>query len=195
MRILVLIAICLLVNTISSSAEVKWSQGSIVLATGEVRQGEIAFQVSEIVLFRTKNELTVYPAHKIHSFYYFDKPENINRKFIALSSGNGKPSAFYEVVVWGEVKVIRKLKSSVLSNRKKSDNDDYFYFTYQQNSIVDLKDFRRKVYPNLISGNNHILNQINEQHLNPNDDSDAIKIIRLYNKLAYTETLIAGISF
>ena len=163
------------------------------MADGEVRQGELAFQVSEIILFRAVGEVAVFPANKVQSFRYYDQEENINRKFVSRTSSINRFASFYEVVVWGDVSVMRKLSHQIISNRKNSDKDDFDYFISFQNNLVPLKHFRNKIYPNLISSSNHMRVLINENHLNPNDKADAIQIIQLYNKATSVETMVAGI--
>lgn len=178
--------------SVIASDLVKWSKGIIVMADGEVRQGELAFQVSEIVLFRASGEVTVFTASKVRSFRYYDQLENINRKFVSRASSLGRTACFYEVVVLGEVSVIRKLSHHMISNRKNSDKDDYNYFICFQNNLIPLHHFRNKVYPSLTSSR-QIGRLIKDRHLNPNHKADAIQIIQLYNKATSAETLVAGI--
>ena len=172
---------------------VKWNQGVIVMPDGKVRQGELAFQVSEIVLFRVAGEVTVFPANKIRSFRYYDPEQNINRKFVSRTSSLKRTSSFYEVVVLGEVSVMRRFNQHVITSREKSDLDDYDYFVCLQENLVPLKQFRNKVYPNLLTSSSQIEMQIKANHLNPNRQGDAIQIIQLYNKATSAETLVAGI--
>ena len=177
---------------VMASDGVKWSKGIIVMADGEVRQGDLAFQVSEIVLFRTADEVTVFTANKVRSFRYYDHQEKINRKFVSRASSLGRTACFYEVVVLGEVSVMRKLSHHIISNRKNSDKDDYNYFICFQDNLIPLHHFRNKVYPSLTSSR-QIGRLIKDRHLNPNHKGDAIQIIQLYNKAASAETLVAGI--
>ncbi len=170
-----------------------WNEGVIVLANGQVKQGEVAFQVSEILLFRSVGELTVYTAHKLHSFRYFDAKANINRKFISFSSDNKRFKIFYEVVVVGKVSVLRKFKTNNINGQCNSDKDDFDYFVRFQNNAYNLNQFRNKVYPGLIStAGELILAQIKEKHLNPNFNADAIQIVELFNKIIASEQLVAG---
>jgi hypothetical protein len=97
------------------------------------------------------------------------------------------------VIVVGEVSVLRKLNHQILTNRKKSDIDDYDYFVCAQDNLVPLKQFRNKVYPNLLVSSHQIEIQIKAHHLNPNRKADAIQIIQLYNTATSAETLVAGI--
>ncbi|MEK6780610.1 MAG: hypothetical protein AABY93_02835 [Bacteroidota bacterium] len=192
MRILLLVVLISWGANVAASDLVKWSQGIIVMVDGEVRQGELAFQVSEIVLFRDAGVVTVFPANKVRSFRNYDQEENINRKFVSRASQTGRIASFYEIVVWGEVSVMRKLKSQVISNQENSDKDGYDYFICFQNNLVNLRHFRSKVYPNLISSSSQMEVLISCHHFNPNNKADAIQIIQFYNRVTYTETLVAG---
>ena len=177
---------------VSAADVVRWNQGVIVMSDGNVRQGELAYQMSEMVLFRTAGEVSVLPAYKIHSFRYYDARENVNRKFVSRRSLSGTMD-FYEMIVVGEVSVVRRFSHQVITNRKKSDIDDYDYFVCLQDNLVPLKQFRNKVYPNLLTSSHQMEIQIKTHHLNPNRKADAIQIIQLYNKATSVETLVAGI--
>lgn len=193
MRFLLFIAAIGFCTTTYASELLKWNAGVVVLDDGQLRQGELAFQVSEIVLFRTEGKVTVYTANKIHSFRYYDQEQDINRKFVSRASTFGRTAIFYEVVVVGEVSIIRKLKTQIIANRKISDKDDFDYFVLFQNNLFTLGQFRNKVYPGLIAKWGQIIDLIKQRHLNPNQKADAIQIIQLYNKVAFAETLVAGI--
>ncbi len=193
MRILLLLTAFGFCFTVDASESLEWNAGVLVTVDGEVQQGELAFQVSEIVLFRAAGEVTVYPANKVRSFRYFDQEENINRKYVSRPSAYGRNASFYEVIVVGEVSVMRLLKSKRITDRKKSDLDDYDYFVLFEGNLIILNQFRNKVYPELIARSGQIPFLIKEHHLNPNQKADAIRIVQLYNKVAYTETVVAGI--
>ncbi len=193
MKILLLLAAIGYFFTVDASESLEWNAGVLVTVDGEVEQGELAFQVSEIVLFRAAGEVTVYPANKVHSFRYYDRNENINRKFVARPANYTRIASFYEVIVVGEVSVMRLLKSQRITNRKKSDRDDYDYFVLFGDNLINLNQFRNKVYPDLVSSSERIVSLIKEQHLNPHQKADAIRIVQLYNKVFYRETIVAGI--
>lgn len=193
MRILLLLTAIGFCFSVYASGSLKWNAGILVTIDGQVQQGELAFQVSEIVLFRTAGEVTVYPANKVHSFRYYDQEENINRKYVSHLSAYGRNASFYEVIVVGEVNVMRLLKSQRITDRKKSDLDDYDYFVLLEENLINLKQFSNKVYPNLVYRSEQIPFLVKEQHLNPNQKADAIRIVQLYNKVSYAETVVAGI--
>lgn len=193
MRILLIIIAIGCWANVSASDLVKWNKGVLVTASGEVLQGELAFQISDLVLFKTAGEVTVFPAHKVRSFRYYDLEENINRKFVSRASSFDNHSVFYEVVVVGKAGVMRRLKSDMISHQKISDKDGYEYFVFFENDLVRLNQFRNKIYPNLVTSSSQVEMLIKEHHLNPNRKADAIQIIQLYNKATSAETLLAGI--
>ncbi len=184
--LLFLVAICFSASVVASDV-LKWNHGVIVMADGEVRQGELLFQVPELVLFRDNNEVSVMAAGKVQSFRYYDAEANINRKFISHSSG--RTAAFYEVVIWGEVSVIRKLKHQLISKRKKSDAADYDYFVSRQGSIIPLKRFGHNVYPDLVAKSQHLRKLVRERNLKTYDQADAIQIVQLYNRTTYNASM------
>ena len=193
MKILLFLTLIGLGFIANASEGLTWNEGVLVLTDGRVKQGAVAFQVSEIVLFRVNGEVTVYTANKIHSFRYFDAKANINRKFISLSSENIRVNTIYEVVVVGKVSVLRKFKTNNINGQRNSDKDDFDYFVRCQNYTYNLSQFRNKVYPNLISTAGELMSQIKEKHLNPNLDADAIQIVELFNKITESSQLVAGI--
>jgi len=190
----ILIGFLLLIGLVdyAGAFDLKWSQGVVVMVDGEVRQGEVVFQFAEIVLLRSEGEVNVLPANKVQSFRYYDQKENINRNFVSTQP-IGKPAAFYEIVVFGEVSVVRKFKPNVLYNKEHSDKNGFDYFVRIQNELVTLKHFRTKVYPTLIEHFHGLPFAISERRLNPNYAGDAIQIIQIYNKETSAETVLVGI--
>jgi hypothetical protein len=178
----------LIVCVVSLSAraeESKWFPGVIVLADGGlVMKGELALEdVLDVILFRGRNGLQVLPAHRIAEVRFYDHDSNINRHFISLlKSGPRRESNLYEVVLEGGVKVLRKRKGLLKKNR--SDRYDYRYFVAKEGQLVGLKQFRNKIYPDLIRANPEAIIAYQRSHkLNPNLASDAILLIGYFNDL------------
>jgi hypothetical protein len=89
----------------------------------------------------------ILPAHRVRSFRYFDVHNNINRQFISIRQDG--VYRFYEVVIFGEVKVVRRLKKGVLS-WEADEGHDYDFFCSFRNELVDLKKFKAAVVPHLV---------------------------------------------
>jgi hypothetical protein len=169
----------------------EWYRGSIVLSNEEVITGEVAIHAKQdVVLFRNEGMLTVYPAHKIQKVFFYDQRADINRKFVSLvSDGYGYHQfKIYEIVLYGEVTVLRKEK-------KFSDWDspkDFNYFILQNQKIVPIKYFKRKIFPSLIAKDQFaVVSFVNDEKLNPNSLADIIQIIAYYNKAEATQNSLA----
>lgn len=171
----------------------KWFAGSVVLETQEVLVGEIAIEKNhDLILFRKNKQVDVLPAHQIHSFQFYDERANLNRKFVSLRETNmvWKVHRLYEVVVPGDVIVLRKEKT--LATPKKSDADDFTYAVRYANEIVDLKSFRTKVFPAIVKDGGPLLSMFMlDNHLNPNNAANAIRIIKYYNQLKREDQALA----
>ncbi len=172
--------------------ETAWHEGSVVLKTKEVLVGEISIEPNyDLILHRVKGKVEVYPAHKIHSLYFYDEEANINRKFISLKeAGLFNHHQLLEIVLRGEISIYRKQKAC--TGNSPSDANDFCYYTYHHEQLIDLLKFRSQVYPQLIgSSGNRISIFINKNKLNPNSSADAIKIIEFYNRLEKDDQLLA----
>ena len=169
-----------------------WYEGSLVLKTNEVVVGKLSVHpVHDIVLCKTEDALMVYTADKVQSFYFFDVQSNLNRKFISFQE---KINAFtthalYEVVLSGEIKVLRKL----IADFADPDNhrDSYHYFVRLREEIISINKFRSKVYPHLISASGSLSRRINETGWNPNVHADIILIIDYYNREVRSKSILA----
>jgi hypothetical protein len=165
--------------------------GSIVLSNEEVITGEVAIHVKhDVVLFRGEGLVTVYPAHKIQKVFFYDKQADINRKFISVvSPGHGyRQAKIYEIVLYGEVMVVRK-------ERNFSDWDspkDFNYFILADQKILPIKHFSKKVFPSLIAKDQSVVTSLrNDEKLNPNSLADIIQIIAHYNKSVLAQNSLA----
>ena len=167
-----------------------WYTGAIVLQTQEVLTGILAIEPEHgIVLHRSGNQVNIYPAHRVQSLQYFDTKANINRKYISLSHGTWKRYHLYEVVVKGPVHVLRRPKQNI--SPIYSDADSFQYYIYTGSALVQLRAFRKQVYPALQrDGGVQFSMFVLEQNLNPNDAAHAIRIVQYYNSLVvHDETL------
>lgn len=176
------------------SEDLQWFQGSVVLENKDVVKGEIAYQPEfDVVLLRTADQLTVYNAHRINSFFYFDGKANVNRKFISIPFNTVAFTSFsiYEIVAYGETKVLRRLASDL--SDASNDIDGYRYFIYRDNVLTPMRQFGRKIYP-VLSRQNALLDvTIKNLGLNIYKDADVVRIVLLSNKLAKEQSLHASL--
>jgi len=175
-----------------SAQENTWHHGSVVLSSQEVRVGEICHQgMHDAILFRSNKQVSVLAAHKIQSVQYYDSQANINRKFISIRETNvvWRVHKLYEVVLQGEVSVLRKPKTR---STQLEDTEDHIYYVRYQGKVVDLKSFRSKVYPILTRNGGPMLSVYKfDHHLNPNSPAEAIRIIQYYNTLMKEDQSLA----
>jgi hypothetical protein len=164
-----------------------------VLSNSEVHTGRISLECDhDLVLFERNDSRTVFPAHKIKSVYFYDSETNINRRYISLKVAHGAGSQyyFYEIVLAGEIDVLRRKKSSAIS--KHVDPLDYNYFIYYNEKFVPLRKFKRKIFPRLQStADKRLAEFISARRLNLHLPKNAIQIIEYYNSVANNSESIA----
>lgn len=170
-----------------------WFEGSLVLSNCEVLVGDIALQPQyDLILFQSGSSRMVYPAFRLKSLSVFDKEANINRRFVSRQERTNARTSFhlYEVVISGQVEVLRRMKDNSLSERYAELN--FNYFVKHNDSLVPLKKFGRKVFPELISSSEGKLNEyVNAHNLQKYNMSNALQIIGYYNRLIKSQETLA----
>lgn len=183
----------LLLFTIESNAQsLKWHEGAIVLASGKVVIGNISIEpMHDLVLLKKEGNPTVYPAHKIRSLYFYDRDANINRRFIVHHERQAfvRHDLLYEVVLQGAITVVRRQQSRW---GHPSDATDFAYYCKQGDQLATLHKFSRKIYPELLNGDDKRLNGfIRENRLFAATDANLIRIIEYYNHLIADDEALA----
>jgi hypothetical protein len=194
-KILFSIAVFVVSYTNVFSAEsLSWYEGSLVLATSEVKQGKISIQPAyDLILFKSDDEFMVYPAHRVSSIFYYDQKANINRKFISLEQHHAFASKSYrlfEIVLMGDVRVLRRIVSAMADF--KDDARAYQYYLQHEEILLELHKFRSKLYPKLVSKSSILSNFIETNRLNPSDAADIIRIVEFYNKARNSMDVVAS---
>jgi hypothetical protein len=169
----------------------EWYTGAIVLQTQEVLTGAIGIEPEHgIVLHKQGDQVYIYPAHRVQSLHFFDSKANINRKYISLQHGTWRRCHLYEVVVKGSVTIVRREKRNI--SPVYSDADSFIYYIYTEGELVQLRSFRKQIYPALLqAGGVQFSMFVLEQHLNPNDDAHAIRMVQYYNALVLSDETLA----
>lgn len=173
--------------------DITWHKGSLVLKNTTVLTGAIAInQEYDLVLFKSNDGLTIYPANKVRSFQYYDESVNINRKFTSIQQ---KVSALtthrlYEIVLVGEISVLRELSSRLADEN--DHRDGYNYFVQFFGEHLKLHHFRSKVFPYLLKTCESLQRHIRKNRLNPNNRAHAILIIEFYNQEFRSTAVIAS---
>jgi hypothetical protein len=178
MRKLSFIVLFLLSLHVAAQNEL-WHGGAVVTIEDKVVTGEILFHPQFDLLVIRDNDITeVLPASRIKSFRFFDEAANINRKFASLAGTDYLfKNKIYEIVLLGEISVLRRAKSTFAVTA--SDADGYQYYFQHEGKISSLKKFRNILYPRM---KELLVNEEKQLRLNPNQMADAIRFIELYNR-------------
>jgi hypothetical protein len=175
------------------AADPMWHQGSLILKSEEVIAGEISYEKDhDVVLYRKGKELVVYPAHKIQSFYFYDDESKVNRKFISLQQTIGAFTThqLYELVIYGEVSIVRRERLIPYSIHHEV--IDYEYFIRKDDELLRLRKFKRHIYPQLLfTYEEKLMNFIHQNKLNLTRSSHVIRIVEYYNGLVSQEHTLA----
>ncbi|UII29578.1 hypothetical protein LVD17_14850 [Fulvivirga ulvae] len=176
----------------------KWYEGSVVTSENEVITGEFSINHEYHSLILKNGEgISVLPSHKVNSFRFYDRDFNINRKYLALTSVNGKLPVrrFYEIVEEGAIHVLRLKKStsspysfendSYTGNNRISLSDEaynYSYYLFFKMDLIPLERFGKQVRPLIEAEADHISLYIDKHKLNVNQPSAVIQLILYYNQ-------------
>ncbi len=175
MRKMFLVALNLLALHVAAQGDL-WYSGAVVTKENQVLAGDILFHPRyDLLVVRQNDQTSVMIAGKLKSFQFYDESINVNRKFISFSNA-ALENKIYEVVVSGEVMVLRREKNTTVEIP--SDEAGFNYYFLQNGSVRDLRKFRASLYPQLRS-----LLEVERKHLhlNPNEPADVIQMIELYN--------------
>lgn len=173
-----------------SAPDIHWFQGSIVTSsTRVVLTGEIALEENfDLILFKQQGQVQVLNAHRLESVFFYDSLLQMNRKFISVRDESllGSNFGLYEVVVTGEIKLIRHLKDYAAPSS--SLVDDYVYYIHNLEQLVLLQFFSERVYADLVvRGGEHLKQYEKINRLNPHHADDAVKLIIQFNKIMHEE--------
>lgn len=161
-----------------------WYPGTLTLKSQTVLKGEISVRIDyNVVVLRKGQDLMVYPAHKVQSAVVYDKEEGKNRNFTSLQFAVGAATAnnLYEIVVDGEISVLRKQR--VLWYSVHLDKPEEDYFVWKENQLVSLYYFTRKEFPKLVKASNGEMKSYIKSHkLKPNRQHDMMEILSYYNE-------------
>lgn len=176
-----ILIILLFASGFAEAREIVWHRGSVVLASKEVIVGDVARQSFELLLLKTSDgNVTVYPAHKVSSFRYYDEQENVNRVFVTMAN------KYYERVVRGKISVFRIQK--FFSQEIDEKHPQFFdFFIEEQKTVYSLKSFRNKFYDRIRDELD--VNLVSYDQLDPNTSHGALSLIILYNRSLESRTV------
>jgi hypothetical protein len=167
--------------------------GVVVNHRQEVILAKVAVETAfDAVIFRLNSDTaicSILPAHRVNSFRYFDSANNINRQFISLRYQGGY--RFFEVVIYGPVQVIRRLKSNV-SPLEANEGHDYDFFCRFGNELTEMKSFKSTVFPLLVQLHGKDLEDfISQNKLRLHDQVSIFSIVKKCNELCGRQRLVA----
>lgn len=174
-----------------STPDIRWFQGSIVTSnTREVLTGEIAIEEKfDLILFKQQGQVQVLNAHRLESVFFYDSLLQMNRTFISIKQDSSTVVnlGLYEVVVKGEVRVIRHLRDYASPSTSLVEN--YVYYILNREQLVLLQYFNERVYADLVIRGGEQLKQFEKiNRLNPYHAADAVKLIIEFNKIMRDES-------
>ncbi len=171
-------------------------EGTIVLETNEIVTGLFYFEEKMNLLYKRKQTgLEIFPIYKVKALYFYDARENINRRYIKLANDKSRsnfPNQLYEVVLAGELKVLRKRKTYDFPDKGESSEltkaeenaYNYHYFIQFNEDLVEMCDFSKKVLPHMRNQHPRELGLLlKEYDWNIHQASGAIRLIDEYNQL------------
>lgn len=178
------VVLLLVMTTFSySSFGEEWFQGSVVLKSKSVLRGEISVKHGyDVVFFRVSDQVSVIPAFKIAYLNIFDEQMEAYRRFVSLNIGvgAGKSFQFFELLVDGEVSILRRQLTLWYSLHL--DMTEYEYFVLYDQEIDRLHKFRKKIYPAMLAKSDGSLESfVEENRLSPKSLDDIIEMSAYYN--------------
>lgn len=144
--------------------------------------GQVAIR-HDAVLLRSANQVVVLPVRTVLSIRYYDSDANINRRFIVSydSSANRRIYTLYEVVVSGEVLVVRKPRYTGLVPHENRETN-FYYFVVTNGRLISFKQFKDKLLPELENSELSITEYRKVNKLDPRQPAGIIRIVQYYNR-------------
>ncbi len=150
MKILLSICLSALFGAADAQLTTPLHQGVIVDRDQQVIVSELALESAfDAVIYKTSASsytTSILPAHRVKSFRYYDAAKDINRQFVSIRKRG--LYQFYEVVIQGEVQVLRRLKKFALSWAA-DEGYDYDFFVSYNGELFPLAKFKSTVFRDL----------------------------------------------
>ena len=183
--------LCIVAAMAAEAGSIDWHEGVLVLKNKEVHVGQLTIQPAlNVILLQSDHGSAYYHFDQVDYLTFYDEVNKLSRKFLSVSFGEEiKPNyQLCEVVVAGQISVIRKPISTYVPAVE--DVGSYDYFTLENEHIERLTQFRRKVIPSMeaSSSKERLKLFMRENGLDPNRNSDAIRLIEYYNDGKVTST-------
>jgi hypothetical protein len=192
-QIFIFFTTCLVTAHNLYARDEQWFTGYVILKSQAKLHGKLLVRVDyNVVMFRQGDELVVYPAHKVESVTVYDQSLKHDRNFISIEEEVCVATLhqLYEVVLKGEVTVLRKER--VLWYTVHLDIPEEDYFVWNSHEMISLYRFKRKVFPGIVKASHGSMKSYMRRHkLNPNRVDDMIEILAHYNQQKLDESQFA----
>lgn len=188
------VVLLLIMTTFSfSSFGEEWFQGSVVLKSKSVLRGEISVKHGyDVVFFRVADQVSIIPAFKIAYLNLYDESVEAHRRFVSLNIGvgAGRSHQFFELLVDGEVSILRRQLTMWYSLHL--DMTEYDYYVLYDEEITPLHKFKKQVYPAMLKKSDGALESyVKANQLSPKSLDDIVDISAYYNLYVNTNFHIA----
>jgi hypothetical protein len=161
----------------------EWFEGSLVRSDNQVQVGNISLTTEhDLIILKQGEQRTVLPAHKLKSLYFYDAGKDVNRRYVSLKINDGVRSVYqlYEVVISGEIDILRRKKESAFSLDQ--DALDFNYYIYHDHELLPLRKFKRRIYNTLqLKSDDRIQYFMKTQGLGVELPVHIIRIVEYYN--------------
>jgi hypothetical protein len=177
-----------------------WFEGTIVFDDLQVLEGLVSYdEQREVICFKKHEQVQAFSAAQVRNFRFFDTEMRILRRFetkkIYQEQDNYISKAFFEIVLDGEIEVVRRAKKtrhSVDNNSRIKTHIEiaqdqirgYDYYIYFEGVVLELRNFKREILPLLMSTHrDEIAGYIKQHHINDGLLSHNIMLINYYNTI------------
>jgi hypothetical protein len=189
--LLVSIFFLIIAHSIVASTDDSWNKGFIQLDNKQKVWGDINYNARyDLVQCKTEGVVKTFSPRTVISFRYYDEALSVNRYFRTVEEQTGfyRKQSFYEVVMDGPLKILRKKKDysgfKLEGENYNVHEKDYVYFVSDGEKLVKISKFKKEIIKGMMSDMALEVNSyMKEQKLIAYKLRDQILIIDYYNEL------------
>lgn len=167
-----LIALLLHLSLMSWSQEPAYD-GVVVDSRGVVWVGKVTIlRPFELFSLKADSVTEIFAAWRVKDLRYYDNVLGLSRRWITFPEKNSVVK-FYEVVLGGDILVVRRPH---FYNRSLKNHADFSYYFVEYGVLSPLRKFRKLLYHRLRP-------EVDDWSLNPNTPGDAMQYIQRHNQM------------
>ena len=159
-----------------------WYKGIIITNAGDTIYGRVNYdQFRKVVVLRDSTSYKTFSARNVEYFRMLDTEFGLVRTFSSISyltKSGYQTKEFFELVLTGKITIVRE------GIRDKFNNIKFVYFSLVDSQLSSMRDFHKRLLPQLETEFPELTAQIKEKELNPKRKFDKLMIVDLYNSLA-----------